>query len=177
MGLSYHYTFSAPSGTSASTLESFLRSLEHKARTMGFAPTTVLNVPFDTQERRQFSKRLGGYCHVEDSRLIGEFQLQTDQVWHHDHIKGSATLIPTHGVLLVVTDEHRHESCFGFFKYPAVLSRQSGELIMPTPSGNGWYFCDVIKTPEPRYRTLVDQFKTAGYLADCRDDFDPSQRG
>jgi hypothetical protein len=172
MGLSYHYAFSAPTGTQASTLESFLRRLEHKARKMGFAPTMVLNVPFDTPECRQFSKRLGGYCHVDDARLIGEFQLQTDQVWQHDSVNGTTILIPVHGVLLVVTDEQHGEICFGFFRYPAVLSSQSGELIMPTPSGNGWYFRDVIKTPDPRYRTLVGEFKTAGYLADCRDEFE-----
>jgi hypothetical protein len=172
MGLSYHYAFSAPTGTQVSTLESFLRSLEHKARKMGFAPTTVLNVPFDTPERRQFSKRLGGYCHVEDSRLIGEFQLQTDQVWQHNSVNGTAIIIPVHGVLLVVTDEHHAETCFGFFRYPSVLNNQSGELIMHTPSGNGWYFRDAIKTPDPRYRTLVSEFKTAGYLSRCRDEFE-----
>ena len=50
MGLSYYYTFSAPKSVSAAKLESFLRRVEKKARTLGFDPTFVLNGPFDTVE-------------------------------------------------------------------------------------------------------------------------------
>ncbi len=104
---------------------------------------------------------------LNGSRLIGDFRLQINQVWHHDSVNGTAILIPLNGVLLVVTDEHPCETCFGFFLYPALLSSQSGKFIMPAPSGSGWYFRDAIKTPDPRHRALV---------ADFRDEFEPSQR-
>lgn len=60
MSLSFYYEFTAPAFTSAQKLEEFLRAIEGEARALGFEPTAVLNVPFDTPERREFARRLGG---------------------------------------------------------------------------------------------------------------------
>jgi hypothetical protein len=48
MSLSFYYEFTAPATTPAEELEAFLREVEHEAKSLGFKPTVVLNVPFDT---------------------------------------------------------------------------------------------------------------------------------
>lgn len=58
MGLSYHFTFTAPATKTAAELESFLKTVEPGARAMGFEPVLVLNAMFDTKERREFARRL-----------------------------------------------------------------------------------------------------------------------
>ncbi len=58
MGLSYHFTFSAPATVTADILLKFLRKVENDAKQMGFRPTTVLEAEFDTSERREFARRL-----------------------------------------------------------------------------------------------------------------------
>ena len=60
MSLSFYYEFTAPAETTAEELEEFLQGVEQLAVSLGFQPTTVLNVPFDTKERRDFARRLGG---------------------------------------------------------------------------------------------------------------------
>jgi hypothetical protein len=52
MGLSFYYEFMASVTTTARELETFLRGVEQFAQTLGFEPTLVLDVPFDTPERR-----------------------------------------------------------------------------------------------------------------------------
>ena len=42
MSLSYYYEFTAPAATTAGELEEFLRGVEQLAKSLGFAPTTVL---------------------------------------------------------------------------------------------------------------------------------------
>ena len=51
MGLSYDYEFTAPATVAAEELETFLCDVKLEAQRLGFGPTTVLNVPFDTPER------------------------------------------------------------------------------------------------------------------------------
>jgi len=41
MGLTYHFTFSAPATVTADELLNFLRKVEKDAKKMGFRPTTV----------------------------------------------------------------------------------------------------------------------------------------
>lgn len=60
MSLSFYYEFTAPTATTAAELEKFLQAVEQLAIPLGFAPTTVLNVSFDTKERRDFARHLGG---------------------------------------------------------------------------------------------------------------------
>lgn len=95
MGLSYHYEFRAPAATTAKELENFLLEVQQYAEFAGFDPTVVLNVPFDTPERRRFSRRLGGAIRDKGDRVD-----------------------PKHGVVLVVTDERGAETCFGFLRFP-----------------------------------------------------------
>jgi hypothetical protein len=104
MGLSYYYEFTAPAKVTARELEQFLKALEFKAKTLGFSPTSVLNVRFDTPERRAFARRLGGGYYVEDERLRGNVRLSEGQVDHHNAQAGAARLVPVRAVVLAVTD-------------------------------------------------------------------------
>jgi hypothetical protein len=171
MGLSYYYEFAAPATVTAGELEQFLKALEFKAKTLGFSPTSVLNVPFDTPERRAFARRLGGGYYVEDERLRGDVRLREGQVDHHNAQAGSVRLVPVRAVVLAVTDAVGCESCFGFMQFPVCLVNESGGEIMPLPVGDRWTFKDFIDTPDPRYRAIVREFEQAGYLASSKDEF------
>ena len=174
MGLSYYYEFTAPATATADELEQFLKALEFKAKTLGFSPTSVLNVSFDTPERRAFARRLGGGYYVEDERLRGNVRLLEGQVNHHNAESGSVRLVPVRAVALVVTDVSGCESCFGFMQFPESLVDESGATIMPLPLGERWMFKDYIDTPDPRYRAIVREFDQAGYLASSKDEFTSS---
>jgi len=174
MGLSYYYEFTAPATATADELEQFLKALEFKAKTLGFSPTSVLNVSFDTPERRAFARRLGGGYYVEDYRLRGNVRLLDGQVNHHNAESGSVRLVPVRAVALVVTDASGCESCFGFVQFPESLVDESGATIMPLPFGEQWVFKDYIDTPDPRYRAIVREFDQAGYLASSNDEFTSS---
>jgi hypothetical protein len=174
MGLSYYYEFRAPATVTAGELEQFLKALEFKAKTLGFSPTSVLNVSFDTPERRAFARRLGGGYYVEDDRLRGNVRLLEGQVNHHNAESGSVRLVPFRAVALVVTDASGCESCFGFMQFPESLVDESGATIMPLPLGDRWMFKDYIDTPDPRYRAIVREFEQAGYLASSKDEFTSS---
>jgi hypothetical protein len=104
MGLSYHFKFSAPGTKTAAELETFLRTVERQAQTLGFKPTMVLNAPFDTNERRSFSRRLTHGYVLESESLKGGVVLREGQVWSHHSARGECRLIPERGVVLVVTD-------------------------------------------------------------------------
>lgn len=97
MSLSYYFTFTAPANTASDELATFLRRVEKEAQRMGFAPTTVLNVPFDTAERRQFARRLTIGLPLEDERLKGVAIPETAGVWEHDPHGGSCHLLPERG--------------------------------------------------------------------------------
>jgi hypothetical protein len=122
MGLSYYYDFTATATVTAGELEQFLKALEFKAKTLGFSPTSVLNVSFDTPERRSFARRLGGGYYVEDDRLRGNVRLLEVQVSHHKADSGSVRLVPFRAVALVVTDASGCENHFGFMQLPGRLS-------------------------------------------------------
>jgi hypothetical protein len=171
MGLSYYYEFTAPATVSADELEQFLKALEFKAKTLGFSPTSVLNVPFDTPERRAFARRLGSGYYVEDERLRGAVRLREGQVDHHNAQAGAVRLVPVRAVVLAVTDAAGGESCFGFMQFPESLVDESGATIMSLPLGDRWMFKDFIDTPDPRYRAIVREFEQAGYLASSKDEF------
>ena len=111
MSLSFYYEFTAPATTPASELETFLRDVEGEAKALGFNPTTVLNVPFDTPERREFANRLGGNFTLQDERLKGVAIPAPGQLRNHDPESGECRLFPRHGVVLVVTDERECETC------------------------------------------------------------------
>ena len=171
MSLSYYYEFTAPAETTAGELEAFLRDLEPEVKLMGFDPTIVLNVPFDTAERREFAMRLGGRITVEDERLKGVAIPCPTQAQDHDPTFGDCRLVPEHGVVLVATDERGAESCFGFFRYPERLCDIHGKTLAETGLRGRWAFRDLVDTPDQRYRKIVARFVDAGYAKRVKDEY------
>jgi hypothetical protein len=175
MSLSFYYEFTAPASTPASELEAFLLEVQQFAKSLGFDPTTVLNVPFDTPERREFSKRLGGSMYAEDERLKGVAIPKTDQVRDHDPRSGTARLIPERGVVLVVTDEHQCETVFGFLQYPGQVTDIYGAVLAESEVEKAWVFRNFVDTPDPRYRQIVEKFRERGFVQKENDEYAPMQ--
>ena len=171
MGLSYHFTLSAPASAKAAELEQFLKTEEAKAQTMGFHPTMVLNVPLDTVARREFARRLTTGLFIEDSRLAGLVFPVSDQLWGHDVIGGSCRVMPKQAVALVVTDERRRECCFGFFRYPDEILDIHGKTIASTGLSGSWLQREFIDSPDPRYREIIRMFADAGFLDSVKDEY------
>ena len=174
MGLSYHYSFSAPDTTTAAELEEFLHSVEEDAKELGFAPVLVLDAAFDTSERQKFARQLTTGARVESDKLKGVVLLRDGQVWNHDPVTGSCRVIPKCGVVLVVTNAQKHESVFGFFRYPTALQDLNGKDVVATHQGGRWTFQNFVNSPDPRFRQIVKRFADAGYLVAERDEFAPN---
>lgn len=171
MALSYLFEFSASGEINPDALEEFLRRVESLAKSLGFNPTTVLNVPFDTSERQEFSERLGGSLFIQDERLKGVALPKPGQIRDHNVVSGECRVIPTQGVVLVITDDRGCETCFGFLKYPSrVLDIHGRTLAEPHPADN-WWFRDFVDSPDPRYRQIVEKFRAEGYVKSVRDGF------
>ncbi len=171
MGLSFFYEFTAPAETPASELEAFLRDVENEAKALGFNPTIVLNVPFDTPERREFANRLGGNFTLQDERLKGVAIPAPGQLRSHDPISGECRVFSKQGVVLVVTDERGCESCFGFFKFPAHVTDIHGAVLADTGLEGRWWFRDFVDSPDPRYRTIVKRFEEREFVRVVKDEF------
>lgn len=171
MSLSYYYEFTAPAAVAASELETFLRGVEQDARALGFEPVTVLNVPFDTPERREFARRLGSCLTVQDERLLGVVLPAREQIRDHDPVLGECRVYPEHGVVLVVTDEQGCDSRFGFFRFPAHVPDIHGNALADTGLDGAWWFRDFVESPDPRFRQLVRRFAAGGYLVREKDEF------
>lgn len=171
MGLTYHYKFTAPATATAEELESFLRKVEQEAQKLGFKPTTVLNVSFDTPERREFSRRLSPGFSVQDERLKGVALPLKEHVREYNRISGECLLVPEKGVLLVVTDEKGCETCFGFLRFPAQIKDINGKVLAKTGFGDCWAFQEFIKTPDKRFRQIVKMFADAGHVELESDDY------
>ena len=75
------------------------------------------------------------------------------------------------GVILVVTDEEKRESIFGFLRYPDEVVNEAGHIVAKTGIGNDWTLRDCMKTPDSHYREIVGRFAEAGYLKSASDDF------
>ena len=177
MGLSYHFTLSAPASENAEDLEAFLRTTERYARSLGFGPTMVLNARFDTPARRDFARRLTKGHIVEDERLKGSVLLREQQVWDHDSADGTCRIIPDRGVVLVVTDERGCETVFGFFRYPESLEDSQCRDVMTTGLGDKWIFQDFVDSPDPRFHRLVRKFAEAGSVDTEKDEFGSPLKG
>jgi hypothetical protein len=162
MGLHLNFEFTAPAETGAHKLEAFLQ--------MGFDPSTVLNVPFDTPERRAFASRLGGSLWIEDERLKAHVPREGHATRHDPHT-GGCRVVPIRGVVLVVTEKGGAESCFGFMQYPNIVADRSGKTLAETGLGGRWSFSDFVSTPDPRYRRIVEMFREAGYVQEVHDDY------
>ena len=171
MGLSFFYEFTAPANTPASELEAFLRDVEREAKLLGFSPTIVLNVPFDTPERREFANRLGGNFTLQDERLKGVAMPALGQLRNHDPESGECRLFPQHGVVLVLTDERGCETCFGFFQFPEHIIDIHGAILADTGLDGRWCFRDFVDLPDSRYRTIVATFGKRGFVQAVKDEF------
>jgi hypothetical protein len=175
VSLSYYYEFTAPACAAAGELETFLRGVELDAHALGFEPVTVLNVPFDTPERREFARRLGSCLTVQDERLTGVVLPTRELIRDHDPVLGECRMYPEHGVVLVVTDAQGCESGFGFFRFPAHVPDIHGNALADTGLAGAWWFRDFVDSPDPRYRTIVRQFEAGGFLMHEKDEFANSQ--
>ena len=175
MGLSFFYEFTAPAETPASELEAFLRDVEREAQALGFDPTIVINVPFDTPERREFANRLGGNFTLQDDRLKGVAIPAPGQLRSHDPESGECRLFPQHGVILVVTDECGREACFGFFKFPEHIIDIHGAILADTGLGSRWWFRDFVDSPDSRYRAIVAKFQERKFVRSMKDEYAPRQ--
>jgi len=171
MSLSYYFEFCAPAEETPEALEKFLKRVERHAQSVGFKPTVVLNIMFDTPERRKFSRRLGGSFTVQDNRLKGVAIPNLEQVRDQDAVNGECRLVPERGVVLVVTDERGREVCFGFFKFPVHITDIHGNILAQTNFAGAWVFRDFVDTPDPRYREIVCQFAEAGYVTQEKDEY------
>lgn len=171
VGLTYHFKFGAPADVRAEELQSFLKSVERDAQKMGFHPTLVLNVEFDTPERRDFVRRLTTGLSLEDERLKGVALPGNGTVWEHNPRAGCCRILPESGVVLVVTDERGRETLFGFFKYAEQVMDIHGHPLAETGLGGRWHFRDFMKSPDPRFRRIVQLFRDSGYLEIETDEF------
>jgi hypothetical protein len=173
MSLNYYYEFGAPASATAQELEEFLHGVQKSAASLGFDPTVVLNVPFDSQERREFARRLGGMFTFADERLKGAVLDDPAVACRFDAVFGDCRIFPERGVVLVVTNERGEENCFGFFVFPESVATSRGAI----PTGaTEWRFNDYVQSPDSRYRQIVQAFSNAGYLRSARDEFAPMQR-
>jgi hypothetical protein len=171
MSLSYHYTFSAPAKVTADELLEFLESVESDAKGMGFKPTMVLEAVFDTPERREFARRVVRAIHIEDERLQGVVLPVPEQVRDFSPNTGHCRLEPERAVILVVTDERRRETVFGFARYPETLKDIHGRVLLKTQVGDKWRWQDFVDSGDPRFRRIVKRFAESGYLQAEHDDF------
>ena len=161
----------APASKTAAELEAYLRTVEVKAKELGFAPTMVVNAKFDNRERQDFARRLTTGLKLNSDQLKGVVLLADGQVWSHEPNSGFCRVIPKQGVLLVITNERGHESAFGFFRYPETLKDLNGRDVIRTGAGNRWTFQDFVDSPDPRYRRIVKLFMDAGYCDGERDEY------
>jgi len=171
MGLSYYYTLVAPATASAEDLTAFLKGVEKQAQRLGFEPTLVLNATFDTPERCRFARRLTTGFFIEDERLKGVALPANAAVWEHDPHGGTCHLLPTNGVVLVVTDEQGCETLFGFFQYPERVKDVHGHTLAETGLAGRWHLSQFVDSPDTRFREIVRLFTKAGFLESEKDEF------
>lgn len=173
MALCYDYTLAAPATASAENLTAFLKGVEKQAERMGFAPTLVLNATFDTPERRRFVRRLTTGLFIEDERLKGVALPADAAVWEHNPHDGSCHLLPSRGVVLVVTDAQGCETVFGFFQFAESVKDVHGRTLAETGLAGRWHLSQFVDSPDPRFREVVHLFARAGFLESKIDEFNP----
>ena len=164
---------SEPATAAAEDLTAFLKEVEKEAQRMGFAPTLVLNATFDTPERRRFVRRLTIGFPIEDERLKGVALPADAAVWEHNPHDGSCHLLPSKGVVLVVTDEEGCETLFGFFQYAESVKDVHGRTLAETGLAGRWHLSQFVDSPDPRFREMIRLFAEAGFLESEKDEFHP----
>ena len=173
MGLSYYYTLTAPATASAEDLTAFLKGVEKEAQRMGFEPTLVFNATFDTPERRRFVRRLTTGLFIEDERLKGVALPADAAVWEHNPHNGSCHLLPSRGVVLVVTDSQGYETLFGFFQFAESVKDIHGRTLAETGLAGRWHLNQFVDSSDTRFREIVCLFAEAGFLESEKDEFHP----
>jgi hypothetical protein len=173
--LPFHFTFGARPEVKAEELVIFIKRVQTQAKDLGFASTLVLNASFDTAERRDFARRLTFGLRIEDQRLVGVELPKGAQAWRHDRVNGSSRLLPTNGVVLVVTDEQGCEVVFGFFQFPEIVRDINGHVVAESRLHGGWHSSNFVDSPDPRYREIVRLFGENGYLHKEEDEFAPAE--
>jgi hypothetical protein len=138
---------------------------------LGFDPTIVLNVPFDTPERREFANRLGGNFPLQDERIKGVVIPAPGQLRNHDPQSGECRLFPEHGVVLIVTDERGYETCFGFVELPEHIIDIHSAILADIRLGGRWWFRDFVDSPDLRFRAIVAKFSERGFMRTVKDEF------
>ena len=72
---------------------------------------------------------------------------------------------------MVVTDEQKSETIFGFFRYPETVQDIEGRVVAETHLADRWQFSDFVDSPDPRFRQIVRLFADAGFLDNEKDEF------
>ncbi len=173
MGLSYYYTLTAAATASAQDLTAFLKGVEKEVQRMGFEPTIVLDATFDTAERRRFVRGLTTGFPIEDERLKGVALPADAAVWEHNPHGGSCHLLPSRGVVLVITDAQGCETVFGFFQFAEIVKDVHGRAFAETGLSGRWHLSQFVDSPDPRFREIVRLFDEAGFLESEKDEFHP----
>lgn len=87
--------------------------------------------------------------------------------------KGSCHLLPSSGVVLVVTDELGCETLFGFFQFAESVKDVHGKNLAETGLAGRWHLNQFVDSPGPRFREIVRLFAQAGFLESEKDEFHP----
>jgi hypothetical protein len=74
-------------------------------------------------------------------------------------------------VVIVVTDEQKSETIFGFFRYPETVHDVEGRVVAETHVAGRWQFSDFVDSPDPRFRQIVRLFADACFLVSEKDEF------
>jgi hypothetical protein len=98
-------------------------------------------------------------------------------VWEHNPHDGSCHLLPTKGVVLVVTDEHGCETAFGFFQYAEAVKDIHGRTLAETGLAGRWHFSEFVDSPDPWFREIVALFAAGGFAAARRTNTATSSSG
>jgi hypothetical protein len=78
--------------------------------------------------------------------------------------------------VLVVTNDQKCETVFGFFQFPPTLKDLNGKDVVEIGAGYRWTHRDFVDSPDPRYRRIVKRFTESGYTEFEKDEFTPRKR-
>lgn len=80
-------------------------------------------------------------------------------------------MLPTRGVVLVVSDERGCETAFGFFQYAETVKDIHGRALAETGLAGRWHFSNFVDSPDPRFREIVALFAAGGFVANEKDEY------
>ena len=144
-------------------LEDFLHEVEGDAKAMGFDPVLVLNAAFDTRSSRSLCVSERQACGWKATNSRAPCCCATGRFGAMIPVHGSCRVIPRRGLILVVTNDQKFETVFGFFQFPPTLKDLNGKDVVKTGIGYRWTHRDLVDSPDPRYRRIVKRFTECGY--------------